>query len=866
MAMNIKDEVASLFKLDTNKNIQGLRDLTDKVTDIMFPASLTNPLVDYMLERSYLEDITKNANFGMNPTRRRIAWLKIKRLPVHPGDSTEYDLLSRWQSTLASLNTWNNTVVFLLHRRGGVTNIYIGTELTSGRGVNSLKEKKEKEYARTESALMNCLPGIMLERVTDDEETDIEEALERQESSGAITGIPSFRKDVKYSELQTLDALAFGIRDSEGRDTDYSVIVIAEPIPDAEISEMIATYQKIGSDIHEEVRRTHSKSGSASESRSGMVGLADFLKTLSFIDPTGLSFVESFFITGQKQKSISFSSSESVETLNKAAEYAEKITDKHASRLRNGRNMGFWNVGVYVTSDWAPNVGTVLGMLRSIYSGDESYIEPIRTHQFNRGSGAHKTITSFRLLPIRQNDSGTKEDTWHVLGKRYQYFSTPINTHELSLVTSLPRKDVPGLRFVKTAVRFANNSNHSENATDIVIGSIKDYGIKQKSTYALNMNAMVRHSLIVGSTGSGKSTTCRRLIQSVESAGKPLLIIEPAKEEYVKWAVEQRKKGKKVNIFMPGSKNFMGESVEQLRLNPFQPAAVEGADIDMLTRCEQFTTLVNASLPSSDVLPIIFDETFYTFLLDKVGASFMRGETEQLQNYPLIEETIKTARKVLAARGYTDEVQQGIGAAVETRLTYLSRGKRGDILNANKSTDWDKLFNQTTVVNLSHIANPKDRALIMSLLLLSLYEYRQSQFNNQSGYREKANRNELMHLTVVEEAHNVLSAPRADYQGTGNPQQVAIDLFCNMLAEIRAYGEGLMIVEQSPTKLTSDAVKNTNYKIVHRLAYKDDCDMMASALALRPEQAGILPMLEVGDAIIFGDQDDAASWVNVNRL
>ena len=64
MAMNIKDEVASLFKLDTNKNIQGLRDLTDKVTDIMFPASLTNPLVDYMLERSYLEDITKNANFG----------------------------------------------------------------------------------------------------------------------------------------------------------------------------------------------------------------------------------------------------------------------------------------------------------------------------------------------------------------------------------------------------------------------------------------------------------------------------------------------------------------------------------------------------------------------------------------------------------------------------------------------------------------------------------------------------------------------------------------------------------------------------------------------------------------------------------
>ena len=86
-----------------------------------------------------------------------------------------------------------------------------------------------------------------------------------------------------------------------------------------------------------------------------------------------------------------------------------------------------------------------------------------------------------------------------------------------------------------------------------------------------------------------------------------------------------------------------------------------------------------------------------------------------------------------------------------------------------------------------------------------------------------------------------------------------------MLSEIRAYGEGLMIVDQSPTKLIPDVIKNTNYKIAHRMTARDDCAVMASALALRDEQAGIIPTLEIGNAIIYGDKDDAASWVKINR-
>ena len=140
-----------------------------------------------------------------------------------------------------------------------------------------------------------------------------------------------------------------------------------------------------------------------------------------------------------------------------------------------------------------------------------------------------------------------------------------------------------------------------------------------------------------------------------------------------------------------------------------------------------------------------------------------------------------------------------------------------------------------------------------------------SAYSYDKEYRKHAQANELMHLTVIEEAHNVLSKPSAASEGTGNPQQVVADLFSNMLAEIRSLGEGFMIIDQVPTKLIPDVIKNTNYKICHRMTSIDDCAVIAQALALRDDQRGIIPTLEQGNAIIAGDLDDAASWVKISR-
>lgn len=84
-----------------------------------------------------------------------------------------------------------------------------------------------------------------------------------------------------------------------------------------------------------------------------------------------------------------------------------------------------------------------------------------------------------------------------------------------------------------------------------------------------------------------------------------------------------------------------------------------------------------------------------------------------------------------------------------------------------------------------------------------------------------------------------------------------------MLSEVRSYGEGLVVVDQVPTRLIEDVIKNTNYKIVHRLTAPDDQEVMASCMAFREDQKYIIPALEKGNAIICGDEDDAAAWVKI---
>lgn len=804
--------------------------------------------VENAIERGYLQDIGDFRDFEMESQgMQKITWLQLLRLPVHPTNEAYYDLMTHWQNVLSTFNVWGNKFVFLLLRMDGETNIFFGV-IVDSRGMTS-----KQAIRQIRQATSAAIPGIevsdldehqVLEKITD--------RLQEFDTVGTITGMPSLKQNNQSNDTQTLDALAFGFKGEMNEFTDYATLVIAEPIGESEVNDIITSVRDLANDVHTLVRTSTSESDSVAKGKNLGIG-SSHLANVGF------------------SKNVNKSKNVSIDIINKHAEYVETVLDNYAERLRKGRNLGFWNAGVYVLARTQNDAKTVLGILKSIYSGDNSYIEPIRANILD-SEVALRTVRRFELLPYPFGDVA------HPFGKYFEYISTPMNTEELSIATSLPRKDVPGIRFSKTAVRFATNPAEIDGEDTIEIGNIMDIGVVQNKMYQMNPNALVRHALVAGCTGSGKSTTCKKFLSEINKRKIPSLIIEPAKDDYVRWAIaynkkidedetltEEEKEWEKYDIYMPGVNELDGYRMKKLKLNPFEPAAIKGAPIDLTSRYEQVVTIINASVPSSDVLPVLIDETIYRYMLQSFGEDFKKSESEQRMEYPKISNILEVARAVLEERHYDKKVQNDIAAALDTRFNYLSRGKRGEILDVRKSVDYDRLFNHKCVINLSRMIGTKDKSLIMSFVIVALYEYRNSAFSFDLQYRARANENKLLHLTLIEEAHNLLQNPEIDIGGSGNPQKVSAEMFTNILSEIRSYGQGLIIVDQVPTRLIPDAIKNTNYKIIHRLTAADDAAAVAASMALSEEQAGIISKLKIGETIVCGDLDDAALWVKVKQ-
>lgn len=895
-----------------------------KSINIAVPDDFYQMLLSQLLERDYLNDASNMKFININQ-KRSISWMQISRLPIHPNENENYDLLSRWQGTLSSLHAWNYRLYFLLLRYEGKTKLFIGVssgnpDILPETAIQQLKE-----------ASFGSMPGIKMDVLNDGEDVlnYINMPLQEMNNIGAVTGIPSFQAKEKKGLLQTLDQLAFGIRDAYDEDKNYGMLVIADPINDEGITEIISRYRRLGSQIHTAVRTTVNETTSHNDSYDPNAKKKAETNLKGAAIGAGISMLGSIvgalitanvgapavgatagqvvarmlgrvlsaggpqtgaLIGGQIANTVTADFSHNIsngwsaglgkEYLDKFAEYAESATEHHIKRLNDGRNFGFWNAGVYVLGNLPEDVMTVTGMLRSIYSGEETFYEPIRLHLFNENSNAMEIVRdNFDLLPMidarivsPQEGFRYVEGQWHLFGKYYQYLSTPISTKELSLTTSLPRRDVPGLRFVKTAVRFANNPAIVANKESKVrLGKIVDTGIVQSNTYDIDINSLVRHALVAGITGSGKSNTCKRILKKAIDCNVPVMVIEPAKDDYVRWALKMNQTvlsetpDKQFKIFMPGVNDFEGYPVEQLKINLFEPAHAEGAAVDLLQHSEIVATMLNACLPSEEVVPILIEETVHNTISDWAktnGRDFDNGLVEPLINYPKMIDLLVNAEEIMENKDYEEKVRDNLKEVLTTRFKSLARGTRGKILDVDHSVGYSKLFSSNIIINISRLAGTRDKALVMSLLMQALYEYRISCYANDTAYRKEAQDNRLKHLALIEEAHNVLLKVN-DNQSSGSPQRAAADLFSNMLSEVRGYGQGFVIVDQVPTRLIDDVIKNTNYKIVHRITAPDDQAVMASCMAFREDQKYIIPALEKGNAIICGDEDDAAAWVKI---
>ena len=200
--------------------------------------------------------------------------------------------------------------------------------------------------------------------------------------------------------------------------------------------------------------------------------------------------------------------------------------------------------------------------------------------------------------------------------------------------------------------------------------------------------------------------------------------------------------------------------------------------------------------------------------------------------------------------GYGRELQADVRGFVDVRLRSLRTGSAGRFFEGGHPADIAELLRRHVVLAIEDVANDEDKAFLIGTLIIRLVEHLRLR-------ARAAPADGLTHVIVIEEAHRLLRASREGASAH------AVELFASLLAEIRAYGEGIIVVEQIPAKLLPDVVKNTALKVLHRLPAHDDRQVVGAAMNLDADQSRQVVSLRPGVAAVFADGMDRPLRIRV---
>ena len=375
-----------------------------------------------------------------------------------------------------------------------------------------------------------------------------------------------------------------------------------------------------------------------------------------------------------------------------------------------------------------------------------------------------------------------------------------------------------------------------------------------------------KHILVVGFTGSGKSVTILNILHQLNEASVPFLVLEPAKKEYRGllgvWRLREQMLGERqeLHIFTVGD-----ELHAPLRLNPFE--LLPGVRVE--THISRLQTCFEGALPPIGPLAsLIYEALLMVYRDQKWMLTDVGPEANEFawRRFPTMQDFVACIETALDKREYGGDVETNVRAAVTGRLKPMTMGSRGRIFEGSGNlrvgelvtkSSLVTLFETPTVIELNDL-NLDDKALIAMFILTFLREYRERAM-------ARGDEHVLRHVTVVEEAHNILENISSSGNAEGSAANMrfkVVETFCNMLTEMRALGEGLIIADQSPQKLARDAIRNTNVQIAHQLRDAQDRKVVADAMSMGGEQRDFLGKLPPGSAALFVTGLERATFVS----
>ncbi|GLW96430.1 helicase HerA-like domain-containing protein [Microtetraspora sp. NBRC 16547] len=419
----------------------------------------------------------------------------------------------------------------------------------------------------------------------------------------------------------------------------------------------------------------------------------------------------------------------------------------------------------------------------------------------------------------------------------------------LAALAGLPRREVPGVRVLDAGFFDVTSEVDTTSGETIDLGAIVDGQDRAVGTFRVPLATLNRHAFITGATGSGKSQTVRHLLEELTKAGIPWLAIEPAKSEYAAMAgrVEHLAPLTVINPSAPDNVPF---SVNPLAPEPGYPVQ---AHIDMVRAL--FMAAFDAEEPFPQIMSLALQRVYEANGWDVVTGGGIPGAAVQ-PTVPTLEQLQQHALEVIQEIGYGNEVQADVEGFISLRLRSLRVGSAGRFFEGGHPADIGGLLQRNVVLAIEDVANDEDKAFLMGTLIIRIVEHLRMRARQELSHEEGTGG--LRHVIVIEEAHRLLRD-----RGSQRASTHAVELLAGMLAEIRAYGEGIVVAEQIPTKLVSDVVKNTALKVVHRLPAEDDRQLVGAAMNLSEDQSRQVVSLQPGYAAVFADGMDRPLRVQV---
>ena len=578
---------------------------------------------------------------------------------------------------------------------------------------------------------------------------------------------------------------------------------------------------------------THGFSDSKGKSSSKTIGSTD---SDSEAKSTGTSINksdaftagEAFSLVNSKTLTDSFGTSKGItlNAQNMSLNLAMQRLLKHLERIEECESFGMWNFAAYFLGESSAETETAANTYKSVIAGNDSGIERSAINTWDNNEAI--SLLSPYLFHFRHPQflyHGFSYD-----GERNVAVnpSALVSTNELAIHMGLPRHSVSGLPVVEHAA-FGQEviTRRLLDGKNIYLGNIHNLGQDTEVEVNLDVNSLAMHTFVTGSTGSGKSNAVYHILAETRKKGIPFLVVEPAKGEY-----------KKVfsDVKCYGTNPLVGE---MLRINPFSfPNGVH-----VLEHIDRIIEIFNVCWPMYAAMPAVLKDSIEN-AYKAAGWDLNTSENKKIAGlFPTFDDVLLELNKSINSSEYSADTKGDYIGSLSTRIKSLTNGINGMVFVSDEM-NLESLFDENAIIDISRVGSMETKSLIMGLVVLKLQEYRLSNADEMNS--------PLKHITVLEEAHNLLKKTSTEQSAeSANLQGKSVEMLTNAIAEIRTYGEGFVIVDQAPNLLDTAAIRNTNTKIAFRLPESKDREVTGSSIGLKEEQFDELSKIPTGVAVVY---------------